>query len=97
MPYRCGAVRNRAMGSNCQLIGGKRIDKVVIEELLEVARPAAVTAAQQVAQMVRRDLAESERHWQLQIEKAAYEAARAERQYQFVEPENRPVARRCRR
>jgi len=34
-----------------------------------------------------------ERMWRLQIEKAEYEAQRAERQYDAVEPENRVVAR----
>lgn len=93
MQYRCGTVRNKALGPECQLIGGKRIDQAVIEELLQVARPAAVAAAQQAAQVVRRDREERERYWKLQIEKAEYEATRAERQYQTVEPENRPVAR----
>ncbi len=34
-----------------------------------------------------------QRHWQLRLERARYEAQRAERQYQAVEPENRLVAR----
>ncbi len=93
MQYRCGTLRKEALGPDCQLIGGKRIDQVVIEEFLEVTKPAAVTAAQEAAQIVRRDREESARYWKLQIEKAEYEATRAERQYQAVEPENRPVAR----
>ena len=32
-------------------------------------------------------------HWQLKLERARYEAARAERQFNAVEPENRLVAR----
>lgn len=39
------------------------------------------------------EIAAAERTWQLQIEKAEYEAGRAERQYVSVEPENRTVAR----
>ena len=38
----------------------------------------------------RRDL---DRHWQLRLERARYEADRAQRQYDAVEPENRSVAR----
>src|SRR5439155_13249713 len=34
-----------------------------------------------------------ERHWRQQLERARYEAERAERQYRAVEPENRLVAR----
>ena len=33
------------------------------------------------------------RHWEQRLERATYEAERAERQYQAVEPENRLVAR----
>ena len=38
----------------------------------------------------RRDV---DRHWQLRIERARYEAERVQRQYDAVEPENRSVAR----
>ena len=34
-----------------------------------------------------------DRHWQLRIERARYEVARAQRQYDAIEPENRLVAR----
>ena len=33
------------------------------------------------------------KQWELRLERARYEAKRAERQYQAVEPENRLVAR----
>ena len=36
---------------------------------------------------------ELEHHWQLRIERARYEAERAFRQFDAVEPENRLVAR----
>lgn len=93
MQYRCFAKRNEAMGPDCQLIGGKRIDQVVSEQFLGVTLPAAIDAAQQAEEVVRRDREEGERYWKLQIEKADYEAKRAERQFQAVEPENRIVAR----
>ena len=94
MQYRCGALRRRqTLGSDCQLIGGRRIDQVVSEEFLGVTRPAAIEAARQAAESVRREREEAERYWSLQIEKADYEAKRAERQYHAVEPENRLVAR----
>lgn len=37
--------------------------------------------------------AEVEHHWQIRLERARYEAERAERQFDAVEPENRLVAR----
>lgn len=36
---------------------------------------------------------QQERSWQLRLERARYEATRAERQFDVVEPENRLVAR----
>jgi DNA invertase Pin-like site-specific DNA recombinase len=93
MQYRCLALRNRAAGRDCQLIGGKRIDQVVVEEFLAATGPGAIEAAQQAGELVRRDREETERYWRLQIEKAEYEAERARRQYDAIEPENRQVAR----
>jgi len=93
MQYRCLALRNRAAGRDCQLIGGKRIDQAVAGEFLQVAGPGAIEAAQQAGELIRRDREETERYWKLQIEKAEYEAERARRQYDAIEPENRQVAR----
>ncbi|MCP4963915.1 MAG: recombinase family protein, partial [bacterium] len=93
MQYRCGAARRRALGPECQIIGGIRIDQVVMGEFLEVARPAAVEAAQRAEDVVRRECNETNRYWQLQVEKLKYEADRAERQFHAVEPENRVVVR----
>lgn len=93
MQYRCSALRRRALGPDCQLIGGKRIDQLVTGEFLEVTRPAVVEAAQRTQDVVQRERDELDRYWQLQIERAEYEVARAERQYHAVEPENRLVAR----
>ncbi len=93
MQYRCWAMQRRALGSDCQVIGGKRIDQVVTGEFLEVVRPAAVQAAQRAEDVVRRERDEVDRYWRLQIEKTEYEATRAERQFHAVEPENRMVVR----
>ena len=40
-----------------------------------------------------RQAAELEHQWQIRLERARYEAERAERQFDVVEPENRLVAR----
>lgn len=93
MQYRCFALRARAAAPDCQVIGGKRIDQAVVDEFLEVTRPAAIEAAQQAGELVQRDHDKAERYWQLQIEKAEYEAERARRQYDAIEPEHRQVVR----
>ena len=49
------------------------------------------------ASQVEQERAELDRLWRQRLERAAYEAARAERQYQLAEPENRLVVRQLER
>jgi excisionase family DNA binding protein len=91
--YRCCAMRGRLAGQDCQLIGGKRIDQSVAQAFLEATGPAALEAARQANQLVRQESEQLARYWRHQVEKAEYEAQRAERQYESIEPENRLVAR----
>lgn len=93
MQYRCWRKQRAVRGTDCQLIGGKRIDNLVVEHFLTVTQPAAVEAAQQAGELTRRDHEEADRYWSLEIEKAEFEAKRAERQFHAVEPENRLVGR----
>jgi hypothetical protein len=74
-------------------VGGKRVEAAVVEAFLEVTAGAGEEAAALADEHLRGEIAAAERTWQLQIEKAEYEARRAERQYASVEPENRTVAR----
>jgi len=77
----------------CQSLSGQRLDALVSAQVLSVLEPAALelhlAAAADLAQERRR----LHQHWQQQLERARYEAERAARQYQAVEPENRLVAR----
>ncbi len=77
----------------CQNLSGQRLDALISTQILDVLQPAALelhlAAAADVAQERRR----LHQHWQQQLERARYEAERAARQYQAVEPENRLVAR----
>ena len=93
LQYRCFGARSALGGKECQLVGGKQIEKVVVQAFLEATAPAGVEAALLAEDVVRQQRDATERNWQLQIEKAAYEAQRAERQYHAAEPENRLVAR----
>jgi DNA invertase Pin-like site-specific DNA recombinase len=92
LQYRCR--RPEEYGRReCQLVGGKRVEAAVVEAFLEVTAAAGPEAAALADEQLRGEIAATERTWQLQVEKAEYEAARAERQYTVVEPENRTVAR----
>jgi hypothetical protein len=69
-----------------------RIDAAVSAEVLRVISPLALDAA--LAAIADRDRANVERvrHRELALEQARYETARARRQYDAVDPENRLVA-----
>ena len=92
--YVCARAKQLYAGERvCQSIGGVRLENRVLDEMFDVLAPAALTAtAQALAEAdanYRRDLAVFE----LAVERARYEADRALRQFDNVEPENRLVAR----
>jgi excisionase family DNA binding protein len=91
LQYRC--LSNRVLEKECQLVGGKRIEATVVEAFLQASQAAGAEAAALAGDKLRAEVEAAARSWQLRIEKAQYEAERAERQYMQVEPENRTVAR----
>ena len=93
MQYRCSAARRIHDAPECQLVGGRRIDDTVVELFLDVTRSAGEKAGLLAAQRLQQEAEGAELTWRLQIEKAEYEAQRAERQFHAVEPENRLVVR----
>jgi hypothetical protein len=58
-----------------------------------VIRPAEVEAILALSEELERERARVARQWELRLERARYEAGRARRQFDRVEPENRLVAR----
>ena len=92
--YVCARAKQLYAGEHvCQSIGGIRVENRVLDEMFAVLAPAALTATTQALAEAdanyRRDLAVFE----LAVERARYEADRALRQFDNVEPENRLVAR----
>ena len=80
-------------GVYCLNVGGVQIDQAVAEAFLKALTPAAVEATQLALQQLEADQDAALNQWRLAVERARYEAERAERQYRAVEPENRLVAR----
>jgi DNA invertase Pin-like site-specific DNA recombinase len=80
-------------GVYCLNIGGLAIEQAVASAFLEAITPGVIEAVQlSVGQLqAHHDAALSQ--WRLEVERAGYEAERAERRYRTVEPENRLVAR----
>src|ERR1700730_15040504 len=92
--YVCARAKQLYAGEHvCQSIGGVRLENTVLDELFTVLAPAALSATVQA-------LAEADEHhrrnlavFELSVERARFEAQRALRQFNNVEPENRLVAR----
>ena len=91
--YRCSADQSQFGGTDCQLVRALALDRQVEQRFLQVLQPDQVTLAlAALAQLEQQEQAER-KQWELRLERARYQAKRAERQYQEVEPENRLVAR----
>ncbi len=80
-------------GVYCLNVGGVQIDQAVVDAFLKALTPAAWEATEIAAQQLEADHDAALAQWRLGVERARYEAERAERQYRAVEPENRLVAR----
>ena len=80
-------------GTWCLRVGGARIDEAVARSFLGAIGPAGTEAALRAEQDIEAEHEAQMAQWRLQVERAAYEAERAERRYRTVEPENRLVAR----
>jgi hypothetical protein len=87
--YRCRI--NNTPG--CGLaFGGLRVDVAIEHEVLRVLTPGAIEAALAEADHAGADTAQTRRAVELELRDVRYEAERAQRQYDAVEPEHRLVA-----
>jgi DNA invertase Pin-like site-specific DNA recombinase len=77
----------------CQSLSGKRLDALMVEQVLAALQPAALELHLAAVEDVERQRQRLHQNKQQGLERARYEAERAARQYGEVEPENRLVAR----
>lgn len=77
----------------CQSLGGRSLERRVLEEVFAVLEPAALEATAKALAEADRLHRERLQAFALQVERARFEAGRARRQFDAVEPENRLVAR----
>ncbi len=90
--YDCSAARLSRGEKACIAFGGMRVDEAISREVLKVVEPFAIKASFQAVEEFNAGIEEHRRLIQLELEKAEYEAERAYRQYNKVEPENRLVS-----
>jgi len=91
--YTCRADRDQDGGPLCQEVRALPVDAHVESILLEALTPDQIAIAIAALGQIEEETRQLERQWTLRRERARYEAERARRQYDAVEPENRLVAR----
>ena len=90
--YHCrGGYLNHG-GDRCISFGGMRIDRAVSAEVIERLQPLGIQAALDALDERRAEDTEKRQQIELALEQARFEAARAQRQYDAVDPDNRLVA-----
>jgi hypothetical protein len=91
--YTCCADRGHNGGPLCQEVRALPVDTRVESILLDALKPDRIAIAVAALGQIEEETRQLERQWALRRERARYEAERARRQYDAVEPENRLVAR----
>jgi len=91
--YECKGGRTvRDRGKRCFSFSGRDLEPLFSQAILEAVRPAGVAAAQHAAELAQREFQQRRQALADELQQCRYEAERARRQYDRVEPENRLVA-----
>src|SRR5205085_127982 len=80
-------------GPRCQSLTAAYPDRLIEALVLRAVEPAALELSLRTGERLERDRQRLHDHWKQRLERADYEVARARRQYDAVDPENRLVAR----
>jgi DNA invertase Pin-like site-specific DNA recombinase len=90
--YVCHGDRGDRGSGSCLIAGSLRLDRAVVDSVLEAIRPAGIEAAMTMGERAQTMDDEKRKALELALERARYEERRARRQFDAVEPENRLVA-----
>jgi DNA invertase Pin-like site-specific DNA recombinase len=91
--YCCRVDRDQRASALCQEVRALPVDTLVECVLLDALAPDQIAIAFAAMGQLEEESRQLDRQWNLRRERARYEAERARRQYDTVEPENRLVAR----
>lgn len=91
--YKCTAGKRDGDARVCQEVRGLGLDAEVERLVLAALAPDQLSIALAAMEQLEQEAAGLLHQWQLRVERARYEAERARRQFDAVEPENRLVAR----
>lgn len=91
--YRCVDLHDQLAQGYCQEVRGAGLDAEVENLILSALVPDQINLALAALEQVEQEQAVLLQQWKLRLERTHFEAERARRQYNVVEPENRLVAR----
>src|SRR3989440_6413208 len=77
----------------CLSLAGTFLERFVADQVMQVLQPASLELSMAAEQTLRAEREQLATHWHQRLERAPYNAQRAARQYEAVEPGNRLVAR----
>src|SRR3712207_630568 len=90
--YNCDADRSDPGAAPCISFGALRVDTAVGAEVVRLLQPLGIEAAVRAIAESEQRAGEKRRQVELALEQARYEAVRARRGYDAVDPDNRLVA-----
>jgi DNA invertase Pin-like site-specific DNA recombinase len=91
--YECRGRWENGTRATCTTVPAPAIDKAISLRFLQSMQPAELELSIQVIDNLLQEEDATDKSWKLSLERATFDAERAERQYQLVEPENRLVVR----
>lgn len=90
--YVCRGAFDTMAVASCLSFGGLRIDRAIAQEVLDRVQPLGVEAALAALETHGEEQSQKRRQVENALEQARFEAARAHRQYDAADPDNRLVA-----
>ncbi|OWK39356.1 recombinase family protein [Fimbriiglobus ruber] len=91
--YACDREFQEYGGARCQSVVAGDPDRLVESLVLRAVEPASRELSFRAAERLEEDRERLHTHWKQRVERAGYEADRARRPYEAVDPANRLVAR----
>jgi hypothetical protein len=91
--YQCTTGIDSFRVPRCQSLSGQVLDDLVTERILKALEPAALELSLLTAEDLQEERRRLDENWKQRLERVRYQADRARRQCDAIEPENRLVAR----
>ncbi len=91
--YECIGRWEHGNKATCSSVPAKGLDQAVSEKILAIMKPSELEISLKIIRSINDADRMSDKQWLLSVERAQYEADRAERQFMLADPENRLVVR----